>query len=82
MAANEPGILYKWKTKRIIPYVMTWDEVMINYRNKYIKQLESRNTIKSYMKSKYLRRQPRPHSLSISEEPNKKHASHQAIDKV
>ncbi|KAF7683522.1 hypothetical protein TCON_1272 [Astathelohania contejeani] len=48
--ANELGLLYKAKTK-IIPYVITWDGVVIKYHRNYLKKHNITFTIEAYIQS-------------------------------
>ncbi|EQB59879.1 reverse transcriptase [Vairimorpha apis BRL 01] len=48
LLANELGQIFKSRTK-IVPYVITWDEVVTKYNRKYIKELEIQPNLEVYM---------------------------------
>ncbi|KAF7683359.1 hypothetical protein TCON_1435 [Astathelohania contejeani] len=53
--ANELGILYKAKTK-IIPYVLTWEGIVIKYHRSYLKELGITPQIEAYIQSTVLKK--------------------------
>ena len=48
--ANELGLIHKCKT-RIIPYVLTWNCIVIKYHAKYRKKLAISDQIEAYIQS-------------------------------
>ncbi|KAF7683603.1 hypothetical protein TCON_1179 [Astathelohania contejeani] len=55
LLANELGILYKAKTK-IIPYVLTWEGIVIKYHRSYLKELGITPQIDAYIHSTVLKK--------------------------
>jgi hypothetical protein len=54
LLAKELGLVYKCKT-RIIPYVMTWDGVVMNFHRRYRNDLGITPTIEAYIQSRVLK---------------------------
>ena len=44
------GMIYKCRTK-IVPYVMTWDGVVIRHHKRYVKELKISTTLEAYLQS-------------------------------
>ena len=53
--ANELSNMYKCKTK-IIPFVITWDEIVTIYYKKHIKELEIPDNVKAYIQTIVLKK--------------------------
>ncbi|TBT99921.1 hypothetical protein CWI39_1847p0010, partial [Hamiltosporidium magnivora] len=55
LLANELGLIYKCSVE-IIPYVMTWDGIVIKYHKTYVKRLQIPINVEAYIQSIVLKK--------------------------